>query len=119
MSLHCLDRWETRASGLQAFRLVGGGGRDPNPRPTNPPLTVFETVAFNHSATPPGRARLSIERSARAGSACPPGARDYRQGMDDILIVTMNDVPGFEITQVHGEVCGLIVRARNVFSNVG
>jgi uncharacterized protein YbjQ (UPF0145 family) len=39
--------------------------------------------------------------------------------MEDILIVTMNDVPGYEITQVHGEVYGLIVRARNVFSNVG
>jgi uncharacterized protein YbjQ (UPF0145 family) len=39
--------------------------------------------------------------------------------MDDILIVTTNDVPGYEITQVHGEVCGLIVRARNAFSNVG
>ncbi len=39
--------------------------------------------------------------------------------MEDILIVTMNDVPGYEITQVHGVICGLIVRARNVFSNVG
>jgi uncharacterized protein YbjQ (UPF0145 family) len=39
--------------------------------------------------------------------------------MDDILIVTMNDVPGYDITEVHGEICGLIVRARNVFSNVG
>ena len=39
--------------------------------------------------------------------------------MDDILIVTTNDVPGYEITQVHGEVCGLIVRARNAFSNIG
>ncbi len=39
--------------------------------------------------------------------------------MSDILISTMNDVPGHEITAVHGEVFGLIVRARNVFSNVG
>jgi uncharacterized protein YbjQ (UPF0145 family) len=39
--------------------------------------------------------------------------------MDEILIVTTNDVPGYDITHVHGEVCGLIVRARNVFSNVG
>jgi uncharacterized protein YbjQ (UPF0145 family) len=39
--------------------------------------------------------------------------------MDEILIVTTNDVPGYEITQVHGEVCGLIVRARNAFSNMG
>ena len=36
-----------------------------------------------------------------------------------MLIVTTNDVPGWEITQVHGEVCGLIVRARNAFSNMG
>jgi len=35
----------------------------------------------------------------------------------DIIISTMNDLPGYEILQVHGEVCGLIVRARNAFSN--
>jgi uncharacterized protein YbjQ (UPF0145 family) len=39
--------------------------------------------------------------------------------MDDILIVTTNDVPGYEVTQVYGEVYGLIVRARNAFSNMG
>ncbi len=38
---------------------------------------------------------------------------------DDILISTMNDVPGYEVVEVHGEVYGLIVRARNVFSNIG
>jgi uncharacterized protein YbjQ (UPF0145 family) len=39
--------------------------------------------------------------------------------LDKILITTMNDVPGYAITAVHGEVFGLIVRARNVFSNIG
>ena len=39
--------------------------------------------------------------------------------MDEIIITTMNDLPGYEIVQVHGEVFGLIVRARNVFSNIG
>jgi uncharacterized protein YbjQ (UPF0145 family) len=38
---------------------------------------------------------------------------------NDIIISTMNDLPGYEIVQVHGEVCGLIVRARNAFSNFG
>lgn len=38
---------------------------------------------------------------------------------DDILISTMNDIPGYEVVQVHGEVYGLIVRARNAFSNIG
>jgi hypothetical protein len=50
-------------------------------------------------------------------------ARRYRRAMDEeldkILVTTMNDVPGFEIVAVYGEVFGLIVRARNVFSNFG
>ncbi|MDQ6749826.1 MAG: heavy metal-binding domain-containing protein [Actinomycetota bacterium] len=36
-----------------------------------------------------------------------------------ILVSTMNDVPGHEITEVHGEVFGLVVRSRNMFSNIG
>ena len=39
--------------------------------------------------------------------------------MDDFLISTMNDVPGYEVVEVHGEVFGLIVRSRNLFSNIG
>lgn len=39
--------------------------------------------------------------------------------MDEILIVTTNDVPGYKVVEVYGEVFGLIVRSRNVFSNVG
>jgi uncharacterized protein YbjQ (UPF0145 family) len=39
--------------------------------------------------------------------------------MADILISTMNDLPGFEVVEVHGEVFGIIVRARNMFSNIG
>jgi uncharacterized protein YbjQ (UPF0145 family) len=38
---------------------------------------------------------------------------------EDILIVTTNEIPGYEIVEVYGEVVGLIVRARNAFSNVG
>ncbi|HEY1540693.1 MAG TPA: YbjQ family protein [Solirubrobacteraceae bacterium] len=39
--------------------------------------------------------------------------------MSDILISTMNDLPGYEVVEVHGECYGLIVRARNAFSNIG
>ncbi|HEY4278703.1 MAG TPA: YbjQ family protein [Conexibacter sp.] len=38
---------------------------------------------------------------------------------DDIIITTMNDLPGYEIVDVYGEVFGLIVRARNAFGNIG
>jgi uncharacterized protein YbjQ (UPF0145 family) len=39
--------------------------------------------------------------------------------MDEIIIATTNELPGYEVVQVYGEVFGLIVRARNVFSNIG
>ena len=39
--------------------------------------------------------------------------------MDEILISTMNDLPGYDVLEVHGEVFGLVVRARNAFSNIG
>jgi uncharacterized protein YbjQ (UPF0145 family) len=36
-----------------------------------------------------------------------------------VLIVTTDEIPGHRITQVHGDVFGLIVRARHYFSNLG
>jgi uncharacterized protein YbjQ (UPF0145 family) len=40
---------------------------------------------------------------------------------DQILVVTTttNDIPGYEVVEVYGEVFGLIVRSRNLFSNIG
>ena len=36
-----------------------------------------------------------------------------------MLISTMNDIPGYEITEVLGEVFGLTVRSRNIGSQFG
>ena len=36
-----------------------------------------------------------------------------------MLISTMNDLPGYEIQEVFGEVFGLTVRARNIGSQIG
>jgi uncharacterized protein YbjQ (UPF0145 family) len=36
-----------------------------------------------------------------------------------MLISTMNDVPGYRVTKVLGEVFGLTVRSRNAFSQTG
>lgn len=38
---------------------------------------------------------------------------------NDMVVVTTNDIAGYKIEEVYGEVFGLIVRSRNVFSNVG
>lgn len=37
----------------------------------------------------------------------------------DLLVSTMNDVPGYRVTAVHGEVFGLTVRSRNLGSQIG
>jgi uncharacterized protein YbjQ (UPF0145 family) len=36
-----------------------------------------------------------------------------------IMVVTTNDLPGYRVTAVYGEVFGITVRARNAFSNMG
>jgi uncharacterized protein YbjQ (UPF0145 family) len=38
---------------------------------------------------------------------------------EQIIITTMNDLPGYEVEEVYGEVFGLTVRARNVGSQIG
>lgn len=38
--------------------------------------------------------------------------------MDDFIVTTMNDIPGYEVVAVFGEVFGLVVRARHIFSNI-
>jgi uncharacterized protein YbjQ (UPF0145 family) len=40
--------------------------------------------------------------------------------MDEkVIVVTTNDIPGYEVVETYGEVFGLIVRSRNVVSNFG
>jgi len=36
-----------------------------------------------------------------------------------VIVTTMNDIPGYEVDEVFGEVMGLMVRSRNVGSQIG
>lgn len=36
-----------------------------------------------------------------------------------MLIVTMNEIPGYEVEMVYGEVFGLTVRSRDLFQQIG
>lgn len=38
---------------------------------------------------------------------------------DSILVVTTNDVPGYEVVEVFGEVFGVLTRSRNIVSSFG
>ncbi|MDR2977543.1 MAG: heavy metal-binding domain-containing protein [Streptococcaceae bacterium] len=39
--------------------------------------------------------------------------------MNDVMISTMNDMPGYKVTEVFGEVFGLTTRSRNAISSMG
>ena len=39
--------------------------------------------------------------------------------MSEVIVTTMNDLPGYRITAVFGEVFGLTVRSRNIGSDIG
>ena len=39
--------------------------------------------------------------------------------MSDVMVTTMNDLPGYKVTEVFGEVFGLTVRSRNIGSDIG
>lgn len=47
------------------------------------------------------------------------GAQPAAYSGPAVTVVTTNDVPGYQVVKVLGEVCGLTVRARNAFSNMG
>ncbi|MER6053062.1 YbjQ family protein [Streptomyces sp. BHT-5-2] len=50
------------------------------------------------------------------------GIEEYGGGQhaqSDVLVVTTNDVPGFHVKQVIGEVFGLTVRSRHLGSQIG
>ena len=36
-----------------------------------------------------------------------------------MIVTTMNDIPGYDVTDVFGEVFGLTVRSRNIGSQIG
>jgi uncharacterized protein YbjQ (UPF0145 family) len=67
-------------------------------------------------------ARAAGRRNWRIAASRTAGYRrlmDMQNTIDNCIVTTMNDLPGYEVTQVIGEVFGLVVRARNAFSNFG
>jgi len=62
---------------------------------------------------------------AQAQQQAPPAQGQQAQAQQavpphhQILVTTMNDIPGYEVVAVYGEIFGLVARARNVFSNIG
>lgn len=87
---------------LERFPLTEDGWRD----------------AWRSLSQDPGAAKKAEAILAeRAAEDAAGGTEQPQRDSQPMLIVTTNEVPGHRITQVHGDVFGLIVRARNYFSN--
>src|SRR6476620_8876915 len=68
-------------------------------------------------AAPAGAART--RNAVRRMSASRIRAGSYATVGPTMIISTMNDLPGYEIEEVLGEVFGLTVRSRNLGSQIG
>src|SRR5262245_22952149 len=63
-------------------------------------------------------ARVPAVRSKR-GCSVSPNDREGGELMSDVIVTTMNDLPGYTVSRVYGEVFGLTVRSRHVGSDIG
>jgi uncharacterized protein YbjQ (UPF0145 family) len=52
-------------------------------------------------------------------SASPAGPIPSSTPPSQVLVSTMNNLAGYEVVETYGEVFGLVVRSRNLFSNIG
>jgi uncharacterized protein YbjQ (UPF0145 family) len=82
----------------------------------------FNTGYKRRETEAPTFADLAADVASRGLAFAPPTGASQPGVLHDatpVLIVTTNDIAGYRITEVHGDVFGLTVRARNVFSNIG
>jgi uncharacterized protein YbjQ (UPF0145 family) len=76
-------------------------------------LSGVEQVDADHAL---GRLVAEIDGFWSHASHLRTGVRPKEE---EVLITTMNDIPGYEIDEVYGEVFGLTVRSRNLGSQLG
>lgn len=94
-------------------------------------MTDTPGAAWYPDPTEPGRLRYwdgarwteQIRTPPEAATGTPQdaavGAPLARYSGPAVLVVTTNDAPGYDVAEVYGEIFGMVVRARNAFSNVG
>jgi uncharacterized protein YbjQ (UPF0145 family) len=80
--------------------------------------SAWRSLSEDPVAAQKATARLA-QRAAGDAEARRKAAEQAAERAMPVVIVTTNEVPGYRITEVHGGVFGLVVRARNVFSNIG
>src|SRR5262249_15470715 len=116
-------------------RAGGEGGRAEAPRLLRRARGSFPGVP--RACGGPGAARLADEGGRRQRAhleAAREAAEEALIGVDcalmscgsrssrkerQVIVTTMNDIPGYDVDEVYGEVMGLTVRSRNIGSQIG
>src|SRR4029077_5642116 len=107
-----VDNWDGEGSGEDVVFTFTG-----SKKPAESTEPELEKAGAGGAPT----ATASEEQLPRNGRLPSPGSRPFhvRRGALPVLVVTTNDLPGWEIQRVCGEVFGLTVRSRNAFSQIG
>ena len=84
------------------------------PDPTEPGrLRYWDGARWTEQTRTPPEAATGTPQDAAVGAPL------ARYSGPAVLVVTTNDAPGYDVAEVYGEIFGMVVRARNAFSNVG
>jgi uncharacterized protein YbjQ (UPF0145 family) len=117
----CTLGWQWQSSGPATFVIIAKGQTGSYKVVERFPLTAegWAQAWQALTATDAAAAEQVATAVAARNAASPPREEQVPHDGPPVLIVTTNDVPGYRIIRVHGDVFGLIVRARNYFSNLG
>src|SRR6266852_4251601 len=77
----------------------------------SPPMRKVASRSSQHSKM--------FGQPASSQTVCRPSLRTRIVRGSDLILSTMNDLPGYEVTEVIGEVFGITVRSRNIGSSLG
>lgn len=114
--------WRSGTGGDSAFVIIGRGRMGGYKILERFPLTGEGWAAAWQALAQADAAAADKLKAALATRIAQDAARAQREAQHEtqpLLIVTTNEIPGYRITRVHGDVFGLTVRARGYFSNLG
>ena len=118
--------WRAYGWGVQYRSTMTQPPTPPSPQP-GAPLPSAPVPGWYPDPAHPGHTRwwdgsqwsAQVQATITTQADAEVGAGPATYSGPSILVVTTNDVPGYRVTHVHGEVFGITVRARNAFSNIG
>lgn len=119
-SSHAVDSVQTGRQVTDSTRPASGSGDEPPDDRKRCPHCGFPATGIicDGCGTNLAYARLLTPEEWAAKTSASAEATNISRLAPDVIVATTNDLPGYRIIKVYGEVFGLTARARNVFANL-